>query len=533
MTASTNKGGTTMSRVIAFLMAVLLAANGCGTSRAISSRIELRQLDNNHELKVYADGNETYELSHHALADSSIRGTGTMSRPGGPKTSFNGEIPLTSIHAIETGSSNLLKGMAVLGVTALFLAAATGGNNADQGLRANQWTTVHYPYSGGSGGGGESCPYVYSWNGERYVLEAEPFGIAVAKSLELTTVHLLPSARAHDGTVRLRLTNERPETHYVNALELYSIDLGAAPAAVLDVQGRAWPLSHPVAPVAATDRNGHDIRPDIASVDGRMWECDLSTVTPGSGYEDVLDLAFARQAGANEGSLVISGINTSLSTAAFGTMCRIAGKQAAELVHALDTDPAFIKSLNSYVDDASLKASVWNGRDWQDVGLFRPEATAITFTRALRIPVPESASDTVRIRLRSMADVWKLDRLAVDWTSVSELPKKRLELVQAKGPKGEDVRGLLRAPDRRYAILLPPDTVELTYAAGTGSRIVYAVAGTGYLHEWISQGNGGSALPVSWVPEAGRIDFLGEMLTHRDVTLSLVYEEWKRTRSKM
>ena len=522
-----------MSRVIAFLMAALLAANGCGTSRAISSRIELGKLDNTRDLKVYADGNETYELRHHALADSTIRGSGTVSRPGSPKTSFDGAIPLTSIHAIETGSSNLLKGLAVLGVTALFVAAATEGNGADQGLRAQQWTTVHYPYSGGSGGGGESCPYVYSWNGERYVLEAEPFGVAVAKSLELTTVHLLPSARAQNGTVRLRLSNERPETHYVNALELYAIDLGTAPAAVLDVQGRAWPLRHPEGPVVATDRSGHDIHADIVSADGRMWECDPATLTPGSGYEDVLYLAFTRKSGAREGSLLLSGINTSLSTAAFGTMCRIAGKQAAELVHALDTDPAFIKSLRSYVDDASLRASVWNGREWQDVGFFRPEATALTFTRALRVPLPESAGDTVRVRLRSMADVWKLDRLAMDWTEASELPKKRLELIQAKGPKGEDVRELLRAADRRYAILLPPDQVDLTYAAGTGSRVVYAVAGTGYLHEWLPQRDGGSALPVSWVPEAGRMGFLSEMLKHRDVTLSLIYEEWKRTRTKM
>ena len=87
--------------------------------------------------------------------------------------------------------------------------------------------------------------------------------------------------------------------------------------------------------------------------------------------------------------------------------------------------------------------------------------------------------------------------------------------------------------DRRYAILLPPDQVDLTYAAGTGSRVVYAVAGTGYLHEWLPQRDGGSALPVSWVPEAGRMGFLSEMLKHRDVTLSLIYEEWKRTRTKM
>jgi hypothetical protein len=525
-----------MSRVIAFavLMSALLAANGCGTSRKIASRIELQNISNEKPMTVYAEDHRTYELRHHALVDSVIRGTGTVSSAG-KEARFDGTIPLTSIHAIETGSTNVLKGLAMMGMTALFVAEVGKGNGAKRGMSASGNTTYHYPYTGGGGGGiGESCPYVYAWNGERYVLEAEPFGVGFGRALELTTMHLLPSARSENGTVRLRLTNERPETHYVNSLALYAIDLGREPGAVLDDQGRAWPLSRREAPATASDRTGRDILADVASADGQIWECDPSTLTPGSGYVDVLDLAFVRPRRASTGSLVLTGINTSISTAIFSYMCRVLGNQAPLLVHAMETDPELIRTLRSYLDDAALKASIWNGREWQEAGAFRPEATAIAFTRALRIRVPESAGDTVRIRLRGMADVWKLDALTMDWTQASALPMKRLQLLSAVGPQDLDMRGLLDQSDGRYAILLPPDRIELTYAPALGARVVYAVEGRGYLHEWIPRSaTSGLVATVSWVPEERRLDFLKDLLLeHRDVALGPIYEEWRRERLK-
>ncbi len=525
-----------MSRGIVFaaLVAVLLAVNGCQTSRKIASRIELANLAATRPMTVYAQDHQIYELREHFLDDSVIRGSGTVSK-GHKATPFEGRIPLTSIHAIKTDSRSLVKGLVVAGVTVLFVSALAEGNGSGRGLNAAEDLSYHVPGSGG--GSGSSCPYVYAWNGERYALEAEPFGVGWGKALELTTVHLLPSARAENGIVRLRLSNERQETHYVNSLKLFAIDLGSAPAVVLDDSGRAWPLAHPEAPATVFDRSGQDILAEVASADGRMWECDSSGLTPGSRYEDVLDLAFARPPQASAGSLVLTGINTTFSMAIFRHLCRVVGNQAAELAHAIEADPELIAELRDYLGDASLKAFVWNGREWEAAGAFRPEANAVTFTRGLRIRVPETAGDTVRVRLRSMADVWKIDAISWDWTDASVLPMVQVEMLSAIGPEGEDLRGVIRADDDRYAVLIPPDRVELTYAAderAPGARVTYAVAGRGYLHEWVPQGtDAGLATPVSWVPEERRIDLLKELLKHREIALKPVYEEWRRVRGSM
>ena len=522
-----------MSRRMALAvgLALLFALSGCATSRKISTRQELVDLKPGQHMTVYAQDERVYRLSQHVLADSVIQGSGTLTLRG-QTTSFDGQIPFSEIIAIKSDSRSVMKGLAVVGITALFVTYLVEGTGSGSGLTAIENLIYRFP----SGGVGTSCPYVYAWNGERFELQAEPFGIAWGRALELTTVHLLPAARSEHGVVRLRLTNERAETHYVNSIELREIELGTAAAAVLDGQGRAWPLSHPVAPVTGRDNTGRDILPEVASADGRMWECDASSLTAGSGYEDVLEVAFARPPRDSTGSLVITGINTELSTAVYTYMCRIVGDQTAVLAHAIETDPELIAELREYTRDASLEVRVWNGNDWASAGAFQPEANAVRFSRALRIHIPDGAGDTVRVRLRSMADVWRIDAVSADWGDARPLPMASVKLLSAIGPSGEDMKGAIGVDDHRYAVLLPPDQVDLTFEVSrrkAGSRVAYAVAGRGYLLEWDrSVTDGGATSLASLVPEAGRIEFLKEVLKHRDLALQPVYEAWRMTRTR-
>lgn len=521
-----------MSRgfIVAAGVIVLLATCGCTTSRQLSSRGELAQVAADRPITVYAQDDRVYRLSRHTLADSVIQGSGTLSQRG-DTAPFEGAIPLAQVIAVETSSRNVMKGLAIMGITALFVAYAVEAGNASGGLTS----TEDVAYIGPSGGTG-SCPYLYAWDGRGYALQAEPFGVAWGRALELSTVHLLPVVREDHGLVRLRLANEREETHHVNTIRLSAIQLGAAAGAVLDDEGRAWPLTRPVAPASARDDSGHSILTQVGSADGRMWECDASSLTPGSGFTDVIEVTFARPRHASTGSLVVTGINTALWTAVYSQLCRVVAHRTAELAHAIETDPELIAELRAYLHEASLEAFVWNGRGWESAGVIQPEASAVSFARSLRIRIPDRAGDSVRVRLRSMADVWRIDAISAEWGDAQPLPMTPLRMLSAIGPAGEDLRDDIRADDGRYAIMLPPDRVDLTFAAArpaAGSRVAYAVAGRGYLHEWEPRRMaGGISSFASQVPEEGRIEFLKEMLKHRQLALAPMYEAWRTIRAR-
>ncbi|MDM7916985.1 MAG: hypothetical protein QUU85_17220, partial [Candidatus Eisenbacteria bacterium] len=465
--------------LLGLIAAQMAAIPGCQTSRKITLRSQLAETartSGTESITVFTKDRESYELVWYSLEDSVLQGTG-MVRTDRGGADFAGEIPLSDIYAIQANSTSVLKGLVMTGAVAAFIAVSASEPEMGNGLDPIEDIQQHGP--GGGGGGGTSCPYIYSWNGKGYVLEAEPFGVALGKALERTTYHLLPSAVAQDGIVRLRLTNERQETHSVNAVGLVAIETDGPAEVVLDAAGTAWPVTRPQSPRSAVDNSDRDILDDVASADGRMWECGPASVNPTSEYEDVLELAFAapsRSADRSpvEVSLILRGINTRFSTVLYSQMSRMAGDQALALVHAIDTDPEMIDLLRRYLADASLSISLWNGHAWEPAGAFEPEANAVPFSRAVRIRVPQDAGDDLRIRLRSMADVWKIDALAVDWTPAAPLPAHPLPMLSAEADDdGADMLPLLLGSDDRYAVLLPPDAVELRFGAQAASCLLY------------------------------------------------------------
>ena len=90
----------------------------------------------------------------------------------------------------------------------------------------------------------ESCPFIYSWDGTRYVFDAEPYGGAVTRGLERDDFgdleHLRPDSA---GRYRLLVTNEVNETQYTNSMRLVVVDHRPGSRFDMDEFGRLHAVS--------------------------------------------------------------------------------------------------------------------------------------------------------------------------------------------------------------------------------------------------------------------------------------------------
>ena len=68
--------------------------------------------------------------------------------------------------------------------------------------------------------GPQSCPFVYSYDGENYIFDAEPLGGAISEGLKKTDYSRLEHLKGVEGKYHLFLRNELEETQYTDAIKL-------------------------------------------------------------------------------------------------------------------------------------------------------------------------------------------------------------------------------------------------------------------------------------------------------------------------
>jgi hypothetical protein len=176
--------------------------------------------------------------------------------------------------------------------------------------------------------------------------------------------------------------------------------------------------------------------------------------------------------------------------------------------------------------ETSLTIEVWEGSRWVLCDRILPEANEVAFAHAVRIRVPESSGPVLRLRLRALADVWKLDEVAVDWTPAAPLRTHDVPMTEAVDPGGNSVAGLLGRDDQQYVTLLPPEQVEIHFTdpiAAKEGQTVYAVRVGGYLLEWMAEP---SADPSGLLTGEARLAFVQQVIGRKELLLPPVYAAW-------
>ncbi len=529
-----------MCRITIFMglaLLCVLALENCTTTHKVTERSQLKNTEESGVLRVMTKDKTVYQISSYALRDSVLVCSGTK-ETGDDDIPFRGELQLSSIAFIQAQSSSFFKGLLVFSACAAFTAIAVGDLQAESHARVDAYTYLYNPNApriGGGSRGGGSCPYVYGWDGNRFRLEGEAFAIGWGKALESTTCTMMNTLKPEKGSLRIRLTNERPETHYFNSVRLVGVETAPDISVYADPEGELWPVREQVTHFRAVDNSGRDVSRDLIQRDGLYWHSDTTDFLMSSTFEDCIDLTVPAGLGKHGTSLILHAKNTHMAQSVFSALVGFLGDQTLAFHDAIENDTLMISLMKSWFEEASMKVSVWNGAAWQIIGRVEPEANMVQFSKLLRLPGDAGKGDTLKIRLTCLKDVWKIDALTFDNTLSTPLRSADVKCSSAIGPEGMDVRAVLAASDGQYARLLPPEQINLEFEVLTppkGKKISYALYVRGYLYEWLPKAEPAApANMFSNVSRAMRIPLLKSVLQNRQVLLPVIYADWKTQRA--
>ena len=356
------------------------------------------------------------------------------------------EIPVDQIQRYWVERKEISKGrtialvatVAAVGVIAAVVATRGGGQTA-------QPTQPTQPAK-------TSCPFIYSWDGTQFVLDAEPYGAAVTQGLERDDYSELRHLRANNGLYRLLVRNEADETQFTNLMALQVVDHEPNTQVIADGSGRYHTVRTPQAPISAQDRTGRDVHRWLEAEDRLIWEPDAVADTNGS-IRNEITMTFRKPKDANIVKLV-----TNVSTGRWGAFMI----RESLLAHGRDLNAWYQLIDNSPKDRESLLA--WNRREelyelkvyvkeatgWEPRGIIPGGGPEVAQSRVVLLDVSHAQGEALQIQIRPPAGFWALNYFAVDYSPDTQPRVETLRPAKAEDERGKSILSSISALDGSY-----------------------------------------------------------------------------------
>lgn len=277
--------------------------------------------------------------------------------------------------------------------------------------------------------GGDSCPYVSTWNGSGYVLDNNLLPASeYSGTVDVTDYYLLQQTLAQkgDGTCSLSLGELEGEHDYFDSVKLVAVDHASNVNVAVSPTGQILTYANPRPPVSAITDDGENVKSLLDSMDGNYYQ----------------------------------GYNGSYVTLNFG---RLDVRRGAKLVIRSDMIiikcPVYVQVMNR-MGQWQTVATIYVRRNWTtdivDMSRFLPDA-----------------GGNLKVRLLFTSND-KVDFAGLDTSPQAQVQVQQAQLVSAihtaEAPPlsfSADVTAQLLCNDQTYAELLPGQEIDLTFTLPT------------------------------------------------------------------
>ncbi len=301
--------------------------------------------------------------------------------------------------------------------------------------------------------GAWSCPFMYSWDGNEYVLDSQLLNNAPKQEAEKTDYDSLEWLEPDNGEYLLKLTAELEETVYINELKLITIDHLIGTQIIPDKDGNLHTIQSPYTPISAQELDGTPCLAEVNARDGVYWTSNMENkdFSQSGDLRDGIILRFDKPVGATTAKIVVNYKNTKLPEfihAHFGRLPEVDPVEHGKL-------RALLHRLNLHVRD---------GTKWVSEGSFRNNPGSwVARDNVISIDVSGIAGDIFKIKLTSLTGLVLIDSVVVDYTEDETVITNELSVTTATDNHGSDVTSEILADDIDYLVMEQGDYAYLTF----------------------------------------------------------------------
>ncbi len=301
------------------------------------------------------------------------------------------------------------------------------------------------------------CPFIYSFDGNAYTLDAEPFPGAIGPGFQKTEWMVLRHLSEVNRQYRLLVVNEVDKADYLDHLQLLAVDHPPQVRVIPGLSGALHTITQPEAPLRAYDREGRDLLPYVSKDDGLSWQLAEEGSSPVTAAEPKMELVFTfpKPPDAAGAKVIFKGGNTFWGAGIIKRYLDLYGKQGpAVLAEIKNQGPAFTKIKNMFSSEEflSLQLRVNTAVGWETRGIITGGSPLAPGTHVYPVDLEGVMGDTLEIKLTPPAASWMIDYIAVDYSP--DLPVKVTGLPVLKAAAKE----LLAEKDNHYLKLSPTGT---------------------------------------------------------------------------
>ena len=295
---------------------------------------------------------------------------------------------------------------------------------------------------------GNSCPFIYTYNGEEYVFAGEIYSGAVYPPLERHDYLLLPDLVEDGQQYSIKISNQLEEVQHTNLLELMIYDHLEGTEVLVDKYGIPHGITSEIQPLAASSLEGVDVLALVEKADDLIYVGkDPSRDPP---LLDGIILTFNKPDKTSRMNLIVEAKNSYWLDFVYQNFREMLGiSYDMWMKKQKDSDPRKMEDW-TLSQNIPLSVYLWKDGDWKFQDYYHTVGPMAFRKDILPLDLAGMEEGPIRIKLESGSYFWEIGYASLGAEGQELDPATMVSITQAIDESGEDVKNLLTEDDDHY-----------------------------------------------------------------------------------